>query len=238
MSDNLEREYRALVNSEAPDLWARIEAGLEDKKAADFPKTDSQTENVRGKKVNFKVWAGLAAACVCAALIVPAMARTILMRGDGISYSNSAPQEADSYENAKSAGPEEAIEEAAADNGAAADENTAGGSATVTNNANAATASNADAVKVDSDALEEELYIFRVTVEILDTDDSMNGGILYVAKVITSENPNIEADSEIEIFSSTAVLEESESYDLMLRDEHSDDSSGENRYWLVNDTAE
>lgn len=230
MSDNLEREYRALVNSEAPDLWARIEAGLEDKKAADFPKTDSQTENVRGKKVNFKVWAGLAAACVCAALIVPAMARTILMRGDGISYSNSAPQEADSYENAKSAGPEEAIEEAAADNGAAADENTMSGSATVANNA--------DAVKVDSDALEEDPYIFRVTVEILDTDVSMNNGILYVAKVITSENPNIEADSEIEIFSSTAVLEESESYDLMLRDEHSDDSSGENRYWLVNDTAE
>lgn len=231
MSDNLEREYRALVNSEAPDLWARIEAGLEDKKTADFPKTDSQTENVRGKKVNFKVWAGLAAACVCAALIVPAMARTILMRGDGISYSDSAPQEAaDSYEKAESVGPEEAIGEAAADNAAATDENTAGGSAMATNNA--------DAVKVDSDALEEEPYVFRVTVEILDTDVSMNGGILYVAKVITSENPDIETDSEIRIFSPTAVLEEAERYDLMLRDEYSDDSSGENRYWLINDTAE
>ena len=31
MSKDLEKEYRALVNSEAPDLWARIEVGLEEK---------------------------------------------------------------------------------------------------------------------------------------------------------------------------------------------------------------
>lgn len=31
MSKDLEKEYRALVNSKAPDLWARIEAGLEEK---------------------------------------------------------------------------------------------------------------------------------------------------------------------------------------------------------------
>lgn len=31
MSRDLEREYRAFVDSEVPDLWARIESGLEEK---------------------------------------------------------------------------------------------------------------------------------------------------------------------------------------------------------------
>lgn len=33
MSKDLEKEYKALVDSEAPDLWARIGAGLEEKAA-------------------------------------------------------------------------------------------------------------------------------------------------------------------------------------------------------------
>lgn len=32
MSKDLEKEYRALMDSEAPDLWARIESGLQEKK--------------------------------------------------------------------------------------------------------------------------------------------------------------------------------------------------------------
>lgn len=237
MSKDLEREYRVFVNSEVPDLWARIEAGLEDKRMSpekaetdlhitDFPATDSRKENVCGKKANLKVWAGLAAACACVVLIVPAMAG-MMMGGDGVSYSNSqsdAPQAAETYEKAENTGLEEAFEEAAADNDAAADEIGMSGGA--------------DAANVDSGALEEEPYIFRVTVEILDTDVSVDGGILYAAKVITSENPDMEADSEIRIFSSEVVLEESKCYDLMLSGGHSGDSGEENRYWLINDAVE
>ena len=61
MSRDLEREYRGLVNSEVPDLWTRIEAGLEEKNTApgeaktdirmtDFQASGSRVENVRGKK--------------------------------------------------------------------------------------------------------------------------------------------------------------------------------------------
>lgn len=103
MSRDLEREYRALVNSEAPDLWARIEAGLEDKKMApetagtaasdlhitDFSMPDAQREQPRIRKANFRVWAGIAAACACVALVVPAMLRAGMSKGG--SYSNSAP---------------------------------------------------------------------------------------------------------------------------------------------------
>lgn len=200
MSKNLEREYRALVNSEVPDLWARIEAGLEDKKttpeesASEEKETDFQTENVRSKKVNFKMWAGLAAACVCVALIVPAMARTLTMVGEGNSYSNSAPQQLDSHEKAE--------------NG------------------------------------EQKFPFFRATVEILDIDIRTNGKVLYTAKVIASENADLQVDSEIKIISpvveteGAVTLEEAQTYDLMLCEEQSDDSGEEKAFLLVNETVE
>ncbi len=69
MSKDLEKEYRALVNSEAPDLWARIEVGLEEKTVR------SHREKFIKKKWHFKMWAGLAAACVCVALSLPVIMR-------------------------------------------------------------------------------------------------------------------------------------------------------------------
>ena len=261
MSKNLEREYRALVNSEVPDLWARIEAGLEDKKAApekadtdlhitDFPVTDSQLENIRDKKVNFKVWAGLAAACVCAALVLPAMTRSLTMSG-GTGSNNSAPQMAEEpYEKTEGVIQEEA---AAAyediDNVAAgAAENGMNNSVTISDHTNTVADSNIDTVNVASggleEAAEEESVIFRATVEIYNMDDHMDSGILYTAKVIRSENPNLQVDSEIRILSSAVTaegmmaLENSETYDLTLCEEHSDDSGQEKTYLLVNDTVE
>lgn len=240
MSKDLEREYKALVNSEVPDLWARIEAGLEDKKMT----ADSQMKTVRGKKVNVKMWAGLAAACVCVAMIVPAMAR-MMPTGSSGSYNNSAPQNdtpqaAESYEKA------EGIAEVAADDASAAGENGMGSSVITSDNAGAAMDSNADTVHVASGGLEEaaaveqEPYRFRVTVEILDIDASMDSNVLYTAKVITSENPVVQADSEITFISSAvgAVLEKSQTYDIVLYEEHSEDSDQDKKYLLANDAAE
>ncbi|MDE5825111.1 MAG: hypothetical protein K2H91_10595 [Lachnospiraceae bacterium] len=266
MSKNLEREYRALVNSEVPDLWARIEAGLEDKKAApekadsdlritDFPVTDSQMENIRDNKVNFKVWAGLAAACVCVALIIPAMARSVTMSG-GSGSNNSAPNYSAPQMAEEPYGKTEgAIQEEAAaayediDNVAAgAAENGMNNSVTISNHTNTAADSNIDTVNVASggleEAAEEESVIFRATVEIYNMDDHMDSGILYTAKVIRSENPNLQVDSEIRILSSAVTaegvmaLENSQTYDLTLCEEHSDDSGQEKTYLLVNDTVE
>lgn len=254
MSKNLEREYRALVGSEVPDLWDRIEAGLDDKKTdskknapeTDFPKADSQSERACAKKVNFKAWAGLAAACVCVALIVPAVARTMILWGGGSSYSNTASsdtprndttQAAESCEKAETAKPE-AAGEAAADNAAAAVENGMSDSAAAMDSENAAVTSNKDTVNVDSGALEEEPYSFRVTVEILDMGVSMNGGILYTARAITSENPDIDVDSEIKVLSPTVALEDSKTYDLVLSEAHLDDSGEEKTYLIVNDAVE
>ena len=61
MSKDLEKEYRALMDSEAPDLWARIESGLQEKKP------------VRQKKTAVLRWVGLAAACACVALCIPVL---------------------------------------------------------------------------------------------------------------------------------------------------------------------
>ena len=74
MSKDLEKEYRALMDSEAPNLWARIEAGLEEK------------EKPAGRKRHrIKLWAGLAAACACAAVCIPVMKSCLPLSG-GATY--------------------------------------------------------------------------------------------------------------------------------------------------------
>lgn len=195
MSRDLEREYRALVDSGAPDLWSRIEAGLEDKKAA------SRMENRRSRKVNFRVWAGIAAACACVALIVPVMVRDAGMGGGSSSNSSPAKFAADttaqSYEKA-----ENAVLEAAADEEAAP---------------------------------EAEPYTFHATVEILDTDMRMDSGVLYTARVISSEHPDMEADSEIRIFCSAVSLEETGTYELALCEDRSEEMGQGVTYLLVSE---
>lgn len=213
MSKDLEREYKALVNSEVPDLWARIEAGLDEK----------TTPRVSGKKIHFRVWAGLAAACVCVVLIVPAMTRMMRMgrsgSGSDMAAPNYAVQSADSYDMA---------EEAAYDSN--------GAEAAVT----ADEGGLAGGVEKGADA-ETELDYFAVTVEILDADVRMDSGILYTARVIASENPAIQADGEIKIFSpamspeGVTVLDNSQIYDLMLREDESDNPGQETTYILADE---
>lgn len=229
MSRDLEREYRAYVDSEVPDLWARIEAGLEDKKLdsgsdrtdlhrADLPAVDSRGADRRGRKINFRLWAGIAAACACVALAVPAMMRSMVMGRSGFSSSNSAsdsassaaPQAADAYVTADTAGQEEAACEEGVDCGVTEEK----------------------AVALDS---------FRVTVEILDVDLRMDSGVLYTAKVLSSDAPEVEPDSEIQIFSTVVPLEEvknlerGQTYDLALRERQSDNAGQGVTYLLVDE---
>ena len=259
MSRDLEREYRALVNSEAPDLWARIEAGLEDKKTApetaktaasdlhitDFPTTDAQREQPRIRKVNFRVWAGIAAACACVALIVPAMLRAGMSKGG--SYSNSAPNFA--ADTAPSADPSGG----AADNAGREEmayeygnerSDFLQGNAQTTADSDMNSAADGAQVMEEAAAAEEpesEPYRFHATVEILETDLRMDSGILYTARVLSSDNSAIAADSEIRIFSSAVSaegvtrLEVSQTYDLVLCEDHSGETGQEPTYLLVDE---
>ena len=253
MSKDLEREYRALVNSEAPDLWARIEAGLEEKKTADLYSVSNSVSNSisieknQKKRVDFKLWAGLAAACACVALIVPAMARTMIMGGSGGSQSNSAPSnyspaQYETYDRADSAGQKAGTEyENGMYNGAASDDaginnmTTSEGMNTASDSAHI---DNAVALEEAVEATAEEAYSFHATVEILDIDDYKDNGILYTAKVIASGESELQVDSEVRIFrpvlaaEGVTALEDSHVYELVLYEDHSGSFGQEMTYIL------
>lgn len=89
MSKDFEQAYRELAESEIPDLWDRIEAGLESKSTPEQieeseAEKEAETaeeavqETVFEKKQHRKKWAhfnrysGIAAAAVCVAVIIPA----------------------------------------------------------------------------------------------------------------------------------------------------------------------
>lgn len=79
MSKDLEKEYKALMNSDVPDLWARIEAGIDEKNSSgNIQHFDHRTQNEKGKRnakkpFRFKVWGTVAAACLCVAVAIPVM---------------------------------------------------------------------------------------------------------------------------------------------------------------------
>lgn len=250
MSRDLEREYRGLVNSDVPDLWTRIEAGLEEKNTApgeaktdirmtDFQASGSRVENVRGKRARFRIWAGIAAACACVALIVPAMAGYVRTREGGSDNTasdymaqNVVPQAGEASGAAESV----RMEAAACEQDGSAAENGMDKSAVTSDDAAADNSGMAEAAAETS-----ELYSFRAAVEILDADESPDSGIVYTARVITTDDPKLQADSEIRILSplapsaDAAVLENGQTYELMLSGPHSEDPGQEVTYLLVSE---
>lgn len=73
MNKNLEKEYKELMEENVPDLWARIEAGLESE-----PKSESKSESKAepaGKKPipwrKYSAWGMAAAACLCLIIMIP-----------------------------------------------------------------------------------------------------------------------------------------------------------------------
>ncbi len=65
MSKVFEDEYKQLAQDDFPDLWDRIEAGLSEKTVESAPAPKIKT-------VSFRKYAGLIAACLCAAVVIPA----------------------------------------------------------------------------------------------------------------------------------------------------------------------
>ncbi|MBD5520364.1 MAG: hypothetical protein HDR03_03945 [Lachnospiraceae bacterium] len=108
MKRDFEREFKELKMSEVPDLWNRIEAGLSDKKIVS-PVSDAAAISVNrynfGKRAVWRKWGTLAAACVCVALIIPAISVVIGNLGgrksnySGASFAPTADNGADSSMN-------------------------------------------------------------------------------------------------------------------------------------------
>lgn len=87
MSKDLEKEYKALMNSEVPDLWARIEAGIDEKNV--FTK-----QGKAPKRFRYGVWGTVAAACLCVAVAVPVMMQASKGKTDNMTAVPEAAAEA------------------------------------------------------------------------------------------------------------------------------------------------
>lgn len=83
MNKDFEKAYKELAEIEVPDLWNRIEAGLSEKSA---PGTEKKTNSLL---IFIKRYSALAAAVVCAVIIIPAIIVTKQAMG-GKLYSESA----------------------------------------------------------------------------------------------------------------------------------------------------
>ena len=139
MERDFEREFKELKQSEIPDLWNRIEAGLSEKKnvillSQNTVVTDNRNP-VRKKRSSFRKWGTLIAACLCIFLIMPAFSLLIRNKeysgGMGMeSAADTAAPEAASCDTALS---EEGMSGGAADSGAAAEETAEAGAAEAEN---------------------------------------------------------------------------------------------------------
>ena len=202
MSKDLEKEYKALVDSEAPDLWARIGAGLEEKAA------HSHREELTKKKWHYKIWAGFAAACVCVALSVPVIIKYFSPNSDNFDIVSPG------YNKTSMDGVSRISEHAAGEFGAemALEESVR-------------PAAIEEEFDVAKEVVEQEESSFIITAEVLEIDVRRDSGILYTVSVIASENTTVQANSEIKIFSSALnkggviSLEKSQSYQLTLIDD-------------------
>lgn len=216
MSKDLEKEYRALVNCETPDLWARIEAGLDDKDSSGIA-CETRKKNV----FSIKVWATVAAACVCVGVIIPVM-KTHLGGMEGIQNDTAAPPEyaadkADGY------APEEHL---MADINQAAPRDESGAGVSMDSAAEDAVVT-ADAAYdkggMAENAMEAVPEIFSAKVEIVDVN-AAESGILYTARVVESEDSELQDKSAISIMAFAPEneeerLEKGSVYDLLLQKE-------------------
>lgn len=95
MERDFEREFKELKLNEIPDLWGRIEAGLSEKRPAAGVSPSialSAGKYKARKRIVWRKWGTLAAACLCVAIILPALSFVIgNLGGRKNSYSDSAP---------------------------------------------------------------------------------------------------------------------------------------------------
>lgn len=78
MERDFRQEFIELKQNETPDLWNRIEAGLSERKITAYaPEKANFSEKITGKNIHWRRWGSLAAACLCVAVIIPALSLII-----------------------------------------------------------------------------------------------------------------------------------------------------------------
>lgn len=99
MERDFELEFKKLKLNETPDLWSRIEAGLSEKTpaAALSANTVLAADKYKfEKRIAWRRWGTLAAACLCIAVILPALSLIIgNMGGRKNDYSSAPASESD-----------------------------------------------------------------------------------------------------------------------------------------------
>lgn len=96
MKKDFETAYKELANTEVPDLWDRIEAGLSEKSAPAETKAEKNKKTAPVNKktkiaVLMRKYSALAAAIVCAIILIPTM--IVMKKSDSKFMSESAYDE-------------------------------------------------------------------------------------------------------------------------------------------------
>lgn len=178
MSKDLKKEYRMLADSAAPDLWARIEAGLDARNIPGVIFEDAVP--ARAKRFRYGAWITAAAAFLCVVAAVPVLTRGL--SGGKSADMNTAPEppvKSDAFYNTASDvyhGP------------------------ALSGNAGSRDADGAADCAGDAAESVMEVNSFAATVEILDARRDGDDGTVYTVKVVHSENTDLEAESQIEVY--------------------------------------
>ena len=103
MKKDFEKAYKELANTEVPDLWDRIEAGLSEKSAPAETKAEKNKKTAPVNKktkiaVLMRKYSALAAAIVCAIILIPTM--IVMKKSDSKFMSESATEPAFTTESA------------------------------------------------------------------------------------------------------------------------------------------
>ena len=233
MSKKLESEYKNLVLDDVPDLWSRIEAGLEPKQNIQLNESVNHSNNT-GKDSNkivsfkkrYKAWGTVAAACACVAIALPVFVNSI----NNKSISEGITSEEISINNIASA--DKAMDKDNSDY----------------LNSDLAAPKNPDIENFD---FSENLFVEEILdnefeesemeyskyvaeAEILDKN-IIDEDIVYAVRIINADIESwFETDEEIEIYdyvSENNELELFEKYELVFKTEISD--TGEEIYRLI-----
>lgn len=208
MSKDLKNEYKELMTEDVPDLWDRIEAGLEPKQPT------AEKRNPWGK---YRVWRAAVAACLCLMVTVP----VILREGKGGNYSTN-----------DMALPEN---NAQADGAAAENENGSIAFEAIPENNYSDMAAEEAAELGESESVmstEEAAAVYSISAKVLEVLEE--GGTAYIVQIEESDNEKLSAGDEIKLYPAADFeekLAEGESYLLDISVLSADDGTAE---YLIN----
>lgn len=169
MSKNLEMEYREQIQNDVPDLWDRIEAGLEEKKS---PKKE--------RKRNYAIGGGILVAGICVAVGLPAFFNNMNSKSSAdMSPMFDHAMSADSAVSADSEAPAEIMM------------NTSGAAVSA-----GAAEDAVGAVEGAVEVSEAENEVLTITVQVLEKSETSEG-TEYQARVVLAENGLPQQGTEI-----------------------------------------